>query len=177
VPPAIKAIVSGGWGRPRRRRKPPIHRGLDLRVDVGTPVWAIDGGVVIRVQDDRSDAGIWVGIRHARGVVSRYLHLSATRVEVGQAVRRGDVVGLSGNTGRSEGPHLHLDLSVPGELLAELERVVGAPRGGWGAPTRIGYRIPAEPWVPVDGYLMRVKREAARDGIPLSSALRTESRR
>jgi hypothetical protein len=92
-------------------------------------------------------------------------------VNQGDIVNRGDIVGRSGNTGNSAGPHLHLDLRAPRALLPSIARAIGVPRSGWGAPmVPYGYSIPGEPWIPVDGYLDRVKRDAEREGIPLHGA-------
>lgn len=166
VPAGVMARVSSGWARPRGNR---LHRALDLPIPVGTPIVAVDAGEVIRVQRaDRGDAGIWVGIRHPSGVTSRYLHLSEARARRGQVVRRGEVIGLSGNTGHSSGPHLHLDLRVPRAMLDAITNAVGMPRTGWGpAMEPYGHSIPGEPWIPVDHYREDVRREAAAAGIPL----------
>jgi hypothetical protein len=162
----VKTIVSSGWARPRGKR---LHRALDLPVPVGTPIHAIDEGRVVRVEPtDRGDAGIWVGVEHPSGLVSRYLHFSRADVVLGQWVERGAVLGLSGNTGHSTGPHLHLDLRVSRAMLATIERWIGKPRAGWGPELEpYGFSIPGEPWVPIDGYRDRVRKEAVEQGIPL----------
>ncbi len=162
----VHALVSSGWARPRGDR---LHRALDIPMSEGTPVLAVDAGTVIRAKTTATgDAGRWVGVRHASGLISRYIHLSRTLVSVGQVVARGDKVGLSGNTGRSSGPHLHLDLRVPTAMLVAVERAAGKPRSGWGPEMKpYGHSIPGEPWVPVDEYRAIVKREAAEQGIPL----------
>jgi hypothetical protein len=162
----VRAVVSSGWARPRRDH---VHRALDIPLSIGTPILAIDSGTVVRVESqDRGDAGRWVGVTHPSGVTSRYLHLSRTSVTKGQAVVRGETLGLSGKTGNSAGPHLHLDLRVAGSMLLEIERLIGVPRPGWGpALAPYGYSIPGEPFVPVDGYRPLVEREAAEAGIPL----------
>jgi hypothetical protein len=166
----VHAIVSSGWARPRGDR---LHRALDIPMPEGTPVLAIDAGTVIRVKTEaKGDAGRWVGVRHPSGLVSRYLHLSRPIVEVGQSVARGERIGLSGNTGRSSGPHLHLDLRVPFAKLAEVQRAVGKPRSGWGPEMKpYGYSIPGEPWIPVDDHRAVVVREAAEEGIPIRAPL------
>lgn len=167
LPASVRAVVSSGWNalRARGTRR---HRSIDIPVPVGTPILAIDTGVVERVgHDPDRDAGLYVAIRHPSGVVSRYLHLSEIDVMRGQRVARGQRVGRSGNTGRSEGPHLHLDLTVPAALVRDVVRAVGRPRGGFGPATPAGFRVPAEPWIPVDGYRPGVRRAAAAAGIPL----------
>ena len=169
MPVDVRTVVSSGWARPRGDR---LHRALDIPVPVGTPIRAVDAGVVVRAKrEDVGDAGRWVGVRHASGMTSRYIHLSKVLVDLDAQVERGHVIGLSGNTGNSAGPHLHLDLRVPLHLLAAIELEVGKPRTGWGplmAP--YGYSIPGEPWVPVDGYRAIVEREARAEGIPLHGA-------
>lgn len=162
----VHAMVSSGWARPRGDR---LHHALDIPMPEGTPVLAIDAGTVIRVKTEaKGDAGRWVGVRHPSGLVSRYLHLSRPLVERGQIVARGERLGLSGNTGHSSGPHLHLDLRVPFAKLLEVEFAVGKPRSGWGPEMKpYGYSIPGEPWVPVDGHRGVVEREAAEEGIPI----------
>lgn len=77
VPSNVRAIATSGWSRPRGDR---LHRALDIPLPTGTPILAIDDGVVVRVRHtDVNDAGKWVGVRHPSGVVSRYLHLSKGR--------------------------------------------------------------------------------------------------
>lgn len=166
TPEDVRTIVSSGWSRPRGGR---LHRAIDIPLPVGTPIRAIDRGVVIRVQRiDAGDAGRWIAIRHPSGLTSRYLHLSRTLVDLDDPVERGDVIGFSGDTGNSAGPHLHLDLRVPARELAAVERAIGRPRTGWGPPmTGYGHSIPGEPWLPVDGYRPIVEREARAAGIPL----------
>ncbi|MCM1157991.1 MAG: peptidoglycan DD-metalloendopeptidase family protein [Bacteroidales bacterium] len=96
------------WGR--------LHAGTDVGVPIGTTVRASRGGQVIT-------AG-WVGgygncviIDHGDGVSTRYGHLSEITVSVGQYVDQGEQVALSGNTGRSTGPHLHFEIRINGEAV------------------------------------------------------------
>lgn len=86
------------------------HTGLDFAVPTGTPVVAVDGGVV-QEAGQLDDFGIYVKLRHPWGE-SVYAHLSRFRVEHGEAVNKGYVIGYSGNTGNSTGPHLHLGIRV-----------------------------------------------------------------
>jgi murein DD-endopeptidase MepM/ murein hydrolase activator NlpD len=87
------------------------HGGIDLRASIGTSVKAALGGTVTDIEKSYSKAGCqygyWVLIKHPNGLSTLYAHLSLVNVQVGQPVSAGDVVGYSGNTGYSEGPHLH----------------------------------------------------------------------
>lgn len=82
------------------------HLGVDFRGAMGEPVKAANRGVVALV-DNFFLAGNVVYIDHGGGVVTSYFHLSKTLVHVGEVVKRGQVIGLVGNTGRVTGPHLH----------------------------------------------------------------------
>ena len=87
-----------------------LHNGIDLRAYY-EPVYAVMDGVVETVgSDDRS--GIWVKLLHADRIKSSYAHLSSLHVTKGAKVSAGDVLGISGNTGRSTAPHLHLKMST-----------------------------------------------------------------
>lgn len=101
-------------GKPRGE-----HKGLDLRGAQGTPIRACDDGVVALV-DDLYYSGKTVYINHGEGVFSAYLHMSEPKVKTGQVVRRGDVVGLVGATGRVTGPHLHLSMFAQGQPVDPL---------------------------------------------------------
>lgn len=104
------------------------HRGVDFAVPIGTPVMAVGDGEVIMVKGGGA-AGNYVAIRHGRQYMTRYMHLSKTLVKVGQKVKRGDRIGLSGNTGRSTGPHLHFEVWINNiavnPLTAKLPRSEG----------------------------------------------------
>lgn len=170
--PPPKLQVGSGWGQ--RKGKDGItrlHAGMDIGMPEGTPLLAIADGTVIRVQlKDVDAAGIWVGIRHDNGMVSRYLHNSRPPpVSLGQRVKKGQVIGYSGNTGRSDGPHLHFSLHAPKELLPAIQATVGKPKGGWGEDGTYETAIPAEPWVPVDGYRLSTIAKLAAQGIPIRS--------
>lgn len=98
----------------------PGHEGVDVRAPLGTEIYAAAGGVVEAVTDKRADGrdsayGWYVRLRHERGYNTLYAHLAPNPpVKPGQIVTAGDVIGYSGNTGRSSGPHLHLSLTGPG---------------------------------------------------------------
>lgn len=104
------------------------HRGVDFAVPVGTPVLAVgDGEVMVSKRDGA--AGNYVAIRHGRQYMTRYMHLKKLLVKPGQKVKRGDRIALSGNTGRSTGPHLHYEVWINQQavnpLTAKLPRTEG----------------------------------------------------
>ncbi len=89
------------------------HSGVDFRAAVGTPVYAVADGVVIGTGDTDADCpgisfGKWVLIEHDVGLSTTSGHLSKIKVRKGQHVKKGDIIGYSGNTGHTTGPHLHL---------------------------------------------------------------------
>ena len=91
-----------------------MHKGLDFAGPIGTEIYAVAGGVV-SYAGEKSGYGIAVEVDHGDGLVSRYGHLSVPKVKEGQVVKKGDLVALMGNTGRSTGPHLHLEVLKNGE--------------------------------------------------------------
>ncbi len=91
------------------------HRGVDFRASMGTPIKAANSGRVILV-GDHYYAGKSVYIDHGLGVISMYFHLSKIKVLTGQPVNKGDVIGLSGKSGRATGPHLHFSLALMAQL-------------------------------------------------------------
>lgn len=92
------------------------HTGVDMRSPMGMPIVASAGGEVVLAE--RLDIrGNYVLIDHGMGVYSGYAHLSEIHVTPGQVLRQGQVVGVSGNTGRSGGPHLHWEIAVNGEWV------------------------------------------------------------
>ncbi|MDE9446659.1 murein DD-endopeptidase MepM [Xenorhabdus bovienii] len=84
------------------------HKGVDFAMPVGTPVLAVGDGEVIVSKFDGA-AGNFIAIRHGRQYTTRYMHLRKLLVKPGQKVKRGERIALSGNTGRSTGPHLHFE--------------------------------------------------------------------
>ena len=89
------------------------HKGVDFNGKTGDPVASMDDGVVVLVSEHYYSGNI-VMVDHGLGVVSSYIHLSAFNVVKGQKVKRGDIIGFIGSTGRVTGPHLHLSLHVLG---------------------------------------------------------------
>lgn len=88
------------------------HNGIDLRCAVGTPIYAPCDGIVHVKDDGKEGYGLHVVIRSCYGKEITLGHLLDTHVTNGQDVRMGDSIGLSGNSGFSTGPHLHLTLRV-----------------------------------------------------------------
>lgn len=90
-----------------------VHTGIDLDVPTGTHVHAAMAGTIISAQWEGS-YGNCIRIRHYNGVVTRYAHLSRIKVHVGQYVQAGQVIGNSGATGNTTGPHLHFEVIIHG---------------------------------------------------------------
>lgn len=95
-------------------RAPAMHTGLDIRADTGEPARATAGGTVT-IAGWNGGYGKMVEVDHGNGFATRYAHLSAIDVEVGQSIRIGQIVGRVGSTGRSTGPHLHYETRVDGD--------------------------------------------------------------
>jgi murein DD-endopeptidase MepM/ murein hydrolase activator NlpD len=97
-------------------RAPAMHTGLDIRADMGDPARATAAGTVT-IAGWNGGYGRMVEVDHGNGFATRYAHLSAIDVEVGQSIRIGQIVGRVGTTGRSTGPHLHYETRVDGEAV------------------------------------------------------------
>ena len=92
-----------------------FHTGIDLTARTGTPVYATGNGLVIRADYSSGGYGNMVIISHGFGYETYYAHLSKILVKPGQKVKRGDLIGLVGNTGRSTAPHLHYEVRLNGK--------------------------------------------------------------
>ena len=92
------------------------HFGLDFRVPTGTPVAAMNDGTVLLARPLYFE-GNFVVLDHGQGLLTLYLHLSEFKVKEGDQVKRGQVIGLSGGTGRATGPHLHVAVRWQGTYL------------------------------------------------------------
>ncbi len=90
-----------------------FHHGLDIDAPKGSPIRAAGGGKVVRCGFE-SRYGNLVVIDHGNGYRTVYAHLSERQVELGDTVRRGDLIGKVGDTGRTTGPHLHYEVQVNG---------------------------------------------------------------
>jgi murein DD-endopeptidase MepM/ murein hydrolase activator NlpD len=92
------------------------HDGLDYRVHTGTPVAAMNDGTVLLARFLYFE-GNCVVIDHGQGLLTLYFHFSELKVKEGDRVKRGDIIGLSGGTGRATGPHLHVAVRWQGTYL------------------------------------------------------------
>lgn len=103
------------------------HNGIDLRAATGTPVYAVSDGTVMEAKDNPTGYGLYVALYHD-DFGSLYAHLSKLLVKKGQRVKAGDIIGYSGNTGASTGPHLHFEIRLCDEAdfwnRCELDRQV-----------------------------------------------------
>jgi murein DD-endopeptidase MepM/ murein hydrolase activator NlpD len=113
--------VNGPVSSPFGRRSSGMHLGTDFAVPIGTPVKAPQDGVVSRSGSDNMN-GTFVEI-NSGGVIHSLLHLSQAKVSSGQQVKKGQVVGLSGNTGNSTGPHLHWSKRVAGRPVDPMANI------------------------------------------------------
>jgi murein DD-endopeptidase MepM/ murein hydrolase activator NlpD len=110
--------MTSGYGirRDPFRHTIAMHAGVDFKSGINSPVYATADGKV-NIAGWEGAYGRMVEIIHDNGVATRYAHLSAITVAVGDKVRRGDMVGRLGNTGRSTGPHLHYETRVKGRAV------------------------------------------------------------
>lgn len=100
-----------GWRKDPFTGKQALHEGLDIAIWYNTPVIATADGVV-KFVGKKGGYGLMVIIDHGYGYETRYAHLNKAKVKKGQKVSRGDVIALSGNSGRSSGPHLHYEVRI-----------------------------------------------------------------
>ena len=129
--PARNARLSSRFGNRRDpfTRRTAFHAGIDYAAPTGTPVYAPADGVVTRA-GRRGGYGLMIDIDHAHGLSTRYAHLSRMMVAPGAQVRRGDIIGRIGSTGRSTGPHLHYEVRRHGRAIDPLPFVGAGQRLG-----------------------------------------------
>jgi murein DD-endopeptidase MepM/ murein hydrolase activator NlpD len=93
------------------------HTGIDIALSQGTPLRSVYDGVIEKVYDGSSNIGKGIKVRFEDGTEGIYGHLSQVKVKVGEMVQDGQIIGLSGNSGRSTGEHLHFALQKNGEFI------------------------------------------------------------
>ncbi|WP_179338314.1 M23 family metallopeptidase [Winogradskyella ludwigii] len=94
-----------------------FHFGMDFTAPRGTPIYASGDGVIKRADNRSTGYGNHIRIDHGYGYVSLYAHMYKYNVKVNQRVKRGDLIGFVGSTGRSEAPHLHYEVFKDGERI------------------------------------------------------------
>lgn len=107
----LARMASGyGWRSDPFTKARKMHYGMDFTSPRGTPIYASGDGKIKRADNNSSGYGKHIRIDHGYGYMSLYAHLSNYNVKKGQKVKRGDLIGFVGSTGRSEAPHLHYEV-------------------------------------------------------------------
>ena len=109
--PPVPGVITSRFGRrvDPINEKAAFHSGVDIKNRLGTPIKAPAAGKVVGCGHTRG-YGNFVEIDHGNGFMTKYLHMKKVLVGSGEKVKRGQVIGLLGNTGRSTGPHLHYEI-------------------------------------------------------------------
>jgi murein DD-endopeptidase MepM/ murein hydrolase activator NlpD len=94
-----------------------MHTGIDFTAPIGTPIYATGNGVISSVEFGDRGYGNNVMITHGYGYQTLYGHMSKIIVKNGQAVKRGDIIGYVGNSGKSTGPHCHYEVIKNGKKI------------------------------------------------------------
>ncbi|QFT76520.1 M23 family metallopeptidase [Erythrobacter sp. THAF29] len=123
--PLAGSRLTSGYGMRNHPvlRKRARHKGVDLAAPTGTPVYATADGIVGRA-DWFSSYGLYIAIDHGADLETRYAHMSKLAVAAGDTVKKGDVIGYVGSTGRSTGPHLHYEVRVDGVAVNPIPYMV-----------------------------------------------------
>jgi murein DD-endopeptidase MepM/ murein hydrolase activator NlpD len=100
--------------------EPGYHQGIDISTEKGQPIYATADGTV-ESATYTGDYGNFIVLRHGFGLTTRYGHLSSFAAKTGQTVKRGDVIGYVGSTGRSTGAHVHYEILANGKLINPLQ--------------------------------------------------------
>ncbi|MEL4306563.1 M23 family metallopeptidase [Joostella sp. CR20] len=123
----LTRMASGyGWRSDPFTKVRKMHYGMDFTAPRGTPVYATGDGVVTRADNKSSGYGEHIRIDHGFGYMSLYGHLSKYKVRQGQKVKRGDLIGLVGSTGRSQAPHCHYEVWKDGNRINPINFYYGS---------------------------------------------------
>lgn len=123
----LTRMASGyGWRSDPFTKARKMHWGMDFTSPKGTPIYATGDGVITRADSNSSGYGNHIRIDHGFGYVSLYAHLSKYNVTAGRHVKRGDLIGFVGSTGRSEAPHLHYEIFKDGERINPINFYYGS---------------------------------------------------
>jgi murein DD-endopeptidase MepM/ murein hydrolase activator NlpD len=145
--PVEGASLTSGYGM---RNHPVLggrrqHRGVDLAMPTGTPVYATADGVISKAEWF-SSYGLYIAVEHGAAIQTRFGHLSRLAVAAGQPVKKGDLIGYVGSTGRSTGPHLHYEVRIAGTAVNPVPYMQGNVRT---AP--VATPAPVTTWAQGDG--------------------------
>jgi uncharacterized protein YgiM (DUF1202 family) len=121
------AIVTQTY-REHQANAPRLNAGMDWGIPAGTPVRAAAGGRVVLTYYDQTGYGNVVKLDHSNGDATLYAHLSKSQVIPGQPVRTGEILGFSGNTGNSTGPHLHFEYRQKNKPVDPAPYLVTSPQ-------------------------------------------------
>ncbi|WP_276388245.1 M23 family metallopeptidase [Eudoraea chungangensis] len=120
-------MASGyGWRSDPFTKARKMHWGMDFTAPKGTPIYASGDGVIARADNRASGFGKHIRIDHGYGYISIYAHLSKYNVKRRQKVKRGDLIGFVGSTGRSEAPHLHYEVWKDGDKINPINFYYGS---------------------------------------------------
>jgi murein DD-endopeptidase MepM/ murein hydrolase activator NlpD len=112
----LKHMASGfGYRSDPFTKARKMHEGMDFTARTGTPIFATGDGVVKNADNSKSGYGNHIEINHGYGYLTLYGHLSKYKVRAGQRVKRGDIIGFVGSTGRSQAPHCHYEVHKDGK--------------------------------------------------------------
>jgi len=128
IKPSVKARVSSTYGKRMHpiKKKMLFHRGIDIAAPKGTPIYAIADGVVEKLQTNHVEGkayGRFIIIQHEGDIASLYSQMDAYTVELGENVRKGDLIGFVGTSGISTGPHLHFEIKKNGKNINPAELI------------------------------------------------------
>lgn len=123
----LTRMASGyGWRSDPFTKARKMHWGMDFTAPRGTPIYASGDGVVTRADNTASGYGKHIRVDHGYGYMTLYGHLSNYNVKKGQRVKRGDLIGFVGSTGRSEAPHLHYEVWKDDEKINPINFYYGS---------------------------------------------------
>jgi murein DD-endopeptidase MepM/ murein hydrolase activator NlpD len=123
----LTRMASGyGWRSDPFTKARKMHWGMDFTAPRGVPVYATGDGKVIRADNNASGYGKHIRVDHGYGYMTLYAHLSRYNVKRGQQVKRGDLIGFVGSTGRSEAPHLHYEVWKDGDKINPINFYYGS---------------------------------------------------
>jgi murein DD-endopeptidase MepM/ murein hydrolase activator NlpD len=122
----LKRMASGfGYRTDPFTKARKMHEGMDFTANTGSPIYATGDGIIAQADASASGFGNHIVIRHGFGYETLYAHLSKYKCRAGQHVKRGDVIGYVGSTGRSEGPHCHYEVHKNGKVVNPLNFYYG----------------------------------------------------